>query len=170
MVFLIHTELRCTVNRTSDVHILFVYIVWAWTLRVPLSETQNQHFNYVTLSVNSTERLAHTHDICPTTALQQRQHVATVGCCKPFSGLLFFFDILQIPSGCIQICSEFKVKVRVWTLFGTAACRPIVPLPQWVPLIHLQRRHAPHRHERPLLAKEGTIQGILLAHRNSRRY
>jgi len=24
--------------------------------------------------------------------------------------------------------------------------------------------------ERPLLAKEGTIQGILLAHRNSRRY
>ena len=30
--------------------------------------------------------------------------------------------------------------------------------------------HAPHRHERPLLANEGTIQGILLAHHNLRRY
>ena len=55
-------------------------------------------------------------------------------------------------------------------LFVTAACRPIVPLPQWIPLIHLQRRHAPHRHKRPLPSKEGTTQGILLAHRNSRRY
>ena len=63
-----------------------------------------------------------------------------------------------------------KLKGRVWGLFGTVACRPIVPLPQGVPLIHLQRRHAPHRHERPLLTKEGTIQGISLAHRNSRRY
>ena len=60
-----------------------------------------------------------------------------------------------------------KVKSRVWGLFGTVACRPIVPLPQWVSLIH---RHTPHRHERPLLAKEGIIQGILLAHCNSRRY
>ena len=58
----------------------------------------------------------------------------------------------------------------MWGFFGTAACRPIVPLPQWVPLIHLQRRHAPHRHERPLLAKEVTIQGILLVLRNSLRY
>ena len=58
----------------------------------------------------------------------------------------------------------------MWGLFGTAACRPIVPLPQRFQLIHLQRRHAPHRHERPLPAKEGTTQGILLAHRNSRRY
>ena len=53
----------------------------------------------------------------------------------------------------------FHSKGHVWGLFGTAACRPIVPLP-----------HAPHRHEGPLPAKEGNIQGILLAHRNSRRY
>ena len=31
----------------------------------------------------------------------------------------------------------------MWGLFGTAACRPIVPMP----LIHLQRSHAPNRHE-----------------------
>ena len=41
---------------------------------------------------------------------------------------------------------KVKVKGHVWGHFGTAACRPIVPLPHWVPLIHLQRRHAPHRH------------------------
>ena len=68
-----------------------------------------------------------------------------------------------------SIVVKGKVKGRVWDLFGTAACRPIVPLSR-VPLVHLQRRHAPHRHKRPLLAKEGTIQGILLSHRNSRRY
>ena len=54
-----------------------------------------------------------------------------------------------------------KKKSRVGP-FGTAACRPIAPLP--LALIHLQRRHTPHRHARPLLAKEGTIQGILLPH------
>jgi hypothetical protein len=40
-----------------------------------------------------------------------------------------------------------NVKGRVWGHFGTAACRPIVPLPQWVPLTHLQRRHAPWARE-----------------------
>ena len=64
----------------------------------------------------------------------------------------------------VRLSSIKKVKVHVWGFFGTAACRPIVPVPRWLPLIHLQRRHAPHRHERPLLAKEGAIQGILLAH------
>jgi hypothetical protein len=42
--------------------------------------------------------------------------------------------------------------------------RPIVLLAPVSSLIHLQRRHVPHRHERPQTAKEGTIQGILLAH------
>jgi len=48
----------------------------------------------------------------------------------------------------------------------------LYPCPQWVPFIHLQRRHASHRHERPLLAKEGTIQGIFAStfviHRGTR--
>ena len=32
--------------------------------------------------------------------------MVAVGCCKLFSGAMFVFDILQIPSGCIQICIE----------------------------------------------------------------
>ena len=59
-----------------------------------------------------------------------------------------------------------KLKLKV-TCGAFSALQPVgrlYPCPQWVPLIHLQRRHAPHRHERPLLAKEETIQGILLAH------
>ena len=62
-------------------------------------------------------------------------------------------------------CQGLKV-----TCGAFSALQPVgrlYPCPQWVPLIHLQRRHAPHRHEKPLLAKEGTIQGILLAHHNS---
>ena len=70
----------------------------------------------------------------------------------------------------LLIDANSKKKGRVWGLFGTAACRPIVPLPPMNSLIHLQRRYAPHRHEIPLLAKEGTIQRILLAHRISQRY
>ena len=30
----------------------------------------------------------------------------------------------------MNIISSLEVKGRVWGLFGTAACRPIVPLPQ----------------------------------------
>ena len=91
-----------------------------------------------------------------------------------FTGYFFvyaFFVLDYTPLFCnLNGRLKKKVKGHMWGLSGTAGCRPIVPLPQWVPLIHLQRRHAPHRYERPLLAKEGTRQGILLAHRNSRRY
>ena len=87
-------------------------------------------------------------------------------------------DILTTASRVVHIQTQYRtlratmciLKGRVCGLFSTAACRPIVPFPHWVPLIHLQRRHTPHRHERPLPAKEGSIQGILLAHRNSRRF
>ena len=46
------------------------------------------------------------NDSFPSTALQHRQHVYMVGCHVSFGGLIsmFVFDILQIPSGCIQIC------------------------------------------------------------------
>jgi hypothetical protein len=44
-----------------------------------------------------------------------------------------------------------KWKVACGTFSALQPCRPIVPFPQWVPHIHLQRRHALHRHERPLL-------------------
>ena len=57
-----------------------------------------------------------------------------------------------------------KLKVACGAFSGLQPVGRLYPCPQWVPLIHLQRHHAPHRHERPLLAKEGTIQGILLAH------
>ena len=57
-----------------------------------------------------------------------------------------------------------KFKVACGAFSALQPVGRLYPCPQWVPLIHLQRRHAPLRHERPLLAKEGTIQGILLAH------
>ena len=43
----------------------------------------------------------------PTTAVQRRQHVEAVGCRMFASGLTstFVFGVLQIPSGCIEICS-----------------------------------------------------------------
>ena len=43
----------------------------------------------------------------PTTAVQQRQYVDAAGCGTFMSGLIsfFVFDILQIPSRCIQIYS-----------------------------------------------------------------
>jgi len=39
-------------------------------------------------------------------AVQQRQHVYAVGCLTCYGRLIdiFVFDILQIPSGCKQIC------------------------------------------------------------------
>jgi hypothetical protein len=45
----------------------------------------------------------------PPAAVQQKQHVDAVGC-RTFSSRLIrmpVFDILQIPSGCIQICSGY---------------------------------------------------------------
>jgi hypothetical protein len=49
------------------------------------------------------------YELYPTTAVQQTQHVDAVGCPTFSSGLIsmFVFDILQIPSRCIQICSGF---------------------------------------------------------------
>ena len=64
-----------------------------------------------------------------------------------------------------------KVTGRVWGFLS--ALQPVgrlYPCPHWVPLIHLQRRHAPHRHEKSLLAKEEIIQKILLAHRDWQTY
>ena len=50
-----------------------------------------------------------------------------------------------------------RFKGRVVGPFQHCIRRLIVLLPQISSIIHLQRRHAPHRRERPLLAKEGTI-------------
>ena len=50
-----------------------------------------------------------------------------------------------------------RFEGRLVGLFQHCSRRLIVLLPQMSSFIHLQRRHAPHRRERPLLAKEGTI-------------
>ena len=52
---------------------------------------------------------------------------------------------------------ECLLKGRLVGLFQHCIRRLIVLLPQMSSFIHLQRRHAPYRRERPLLAKEGTI-------------
>ena len=49
------------------------------------------------------------------------------------------------------------VKGRLVRLFQHCIRRLIILLPQISYFIHLQRRHASHRRERPLLGKEGTI-------------
>jgi hypothetical protein len=53
---------------------------------------------------------------------------------------------------------KLKLKVSGGAYSALQPIRLIVPLPPRSSLIHLQRRYVPHRHERPLLAKEGTIQ------------
>jgi hypothetical protein len=77
-----------------------------------------------------------------------------------------FWRFIHVSSCPENETMRLKVKVK-GCMWGLSALQPVgrlYPCPQWVPLIHLQRRHAPHRHEKPLVAKEGTIQGILLAH------
>jgi hypothetical protein len=78
---------------------------------------------------------------------------------RPSSGPLTTIQSLKNECG-------RKVKGRLLGL--SAALRLLVsrlyPWPPMSSLIHLQRRLVPHRHERPQAAKEGTIQGILLAH------
>ena len=49
------------------------------------------------------------------------------------------------------------LKVAKWGLFSTGTEGWLYSYPQISSFIHLQRRHAPHSRERPLLAKEGTI-------------
>jgi hypothetical protein len=74
---------------------------------VPLLGPQTQHFNYTVRSITLQKHLASTyifeHELFPTAAVQQRQHVDALGCRTIFSGLSSrsVFDILQIPSGCI---------------------------------------------------------------------
>jgi hypothetical protein len=45
----------------------------------------------------------------------------------------------------------------------------LYPTPRSSSLIHLQRRHRTKRRESPLLAKEGTVEGISLSARNTLR-
>jgi len=49
------------------------------------------------------------NELFPATVVQQRQYVDAVGCRTYSSGLISMFvvDILQIPAGCIQICSGY---------------------------------------------------------------
>ena len=61
---------------------------------------------------NIAESFLHTHTflkLFPTTAVQQRQHVGVINCCKFFSRLIsiFVFDIPQIHSGFSQIFSGY---------------------------------------------------------------
>ena len=58
----------------------------------------------------------------------------------------------------LSVAVFFFKKSRLLGLFQHCIRRLIVLLLlQMSSLIHLQRRHAPYRRERPLLAKEGTI-------------
>jgi hypothetical protein len=79
-----------------------------------------------------------------------------------------FIFIPFAPHGLLISAIRFKrLKVKGRFIGPSSALqpyRPIVPLAPMSCLIHLQRRHVPHSHERPQPAKEGTIQGILLAH------
>jgi hypothetical protein len=60
-----------------------------------------------------------------------------------------------------RLMHEYKGKGKGRYLGRFRHCSRVdllYPCPPWSSLIHLQRRHIPRRHERPLLAKEVTIQ------------
>jgi hypothetical protein len=76
-----------------------------------------------------------------------------------------WYVVLKLLSNCEYKDLLKKVKGRfIGPSSAPQPYRPIVPLAPMSSLIHLQRGHVPKRHERPQPAKEGTIQGILLAH------
>jgi hypothetical protein len=72
--------------------------------------TTTKHFNYITrpVTLHRTSCVFCTRHVWKSLVLQ-RQHVDTVGCGTFFFNSwligMFVFDILQIPGGCIQICS-----------------------------------------------------------------
>ena len=61
-------------------------------------------------------------------------------------------DKTNLPHNCGK-----GLGVLYWGFFSTSSEGWLYSCPQMSSFIHLQRRHAPHRRERPLLAKEGTI-------------
>ena len=75
-----------------------------------------------------------------------RETIITVGKQQP----------LLILSVCLQPLKK-GLKVAQWDFFSTAAEGWLYSYPKMSSFIHLQRRHAPYRRERHLLAKEGTI-------------
>jgi hypothetical protein len=73
---------------------------------------QDRKFNILFIRCglqHSTQHVAHTHifekELFRTTAVQKKQNLDEAGC-HVFGGLIstFVFDMLQIPSQCIQIC------------------------------------------------------------------
>ena len=67
--------------------------------------------------------------------------------------------IVQVWHTKILKGKKVKVKAVCW-YYSTAALRPIVFLPEWVPSFISRGAAHTKRRERPLLAKEGTISGI----------
>jgi hypothetical protein len=77
---------------------------------------------------------------------------------------------------CLKLPSKHNTSVKRlkgrWAGSSTLKLfKFIVPYPLKVvsSLIHLQRRHRTKRRESPLLAKEGTVEGISLSARNAPR-
>jgi hypothetical protein len=62
------------------------------------------------------------NELLPAMTVQRGQHVPVVGCRTFFSRpiSMFVFDILQIPSGCIQICSGSSASIC--TPLATGLC------------------------------------------------
>ena len=73
---------------------------------------------------------------------------------KKLNNKLFSYNLIFVYYG---LTLKKRFKGRLVGLFQHCVRRLIVLLPQMSSYIHLERRHAPHRRERPLLAKEGTI-------------
>ena len=65
---------------------------------------------------------------------------------------------LELTKGLTYMTPQkFKFKGRVCGAFSALQPKADCTLTQMSSFVHLQRRHAPYRRERPLLAKEGTI-------------
>ena len=114
MCIYVHAFYTCTTLYSTYTVCIYIYIyIYIYnvclSLKVPLSGPQNQYLLH-NGHYNIAENVLHTHTffkLFPTTAVQQRQHVDVVNCCKFFSRPIgvSVFDILQIHSGFSQICS-----------------------------------------------------------------
>jgi len=98
-----------------------VYINALLRINCVISKRSNSLFQDHNISTiiaqHCTKHLAYTYisenELHPTTAVQQKRHVDAVGCGTFFfSSLVSMFasDILQIPSGNIQICSGLSAS------------------------------------------------------------
>ena len=125
MVFLIHTELRCTVNHTSDLHYFYVYLIMCLTYNDQCKQRHESDPSEAILYTRRVRKYYNCNPVSSTACFALSAERETKACDLD---MLYESGKFMLPVRRRDLCSSGTLGSVEWRRLNDISGKPITPI------------------------------------------